>query len=262
MSASPGQARPAPVLETHALAAGYSRVPVITGMDISVGEGEVAAVIGANGSGKSTLVKAIAGVIEVLEGKVEVSGRDCTRAASEQLARLGLGYVPQLNDVFAPLTVEENLMIGGYLLARREVRERLEDTYAAFPTLRRAAHRRAANLSGGERKLVAVAKVLMLQPRLLLLDEPTANLAPDLARKLLRDHVRRLADQGRSVLLVEQRASEALAISDWAYVLGGGQLRLSMAAKDFVARQDATEWLLGGTGQAGGRTAGEGTVLP
>src|ERR1700736_577825 len=107
-------------------------------MDISVGDGEGAAVIGANGSGKSTLVKAIAGVIEVLEGKVRILGRDCTGAPSEQLAKLGLGYVPQLNDVFAPLTVEENLMIGGYLLPRRELRQRMEATYAAFPNLKRA----------------------------------------------------------------------------------------------------------------------------
>lgn len=242
------------MLETRSLAAGYARVPVITGIDIRVGEGEVAAVIGANGSGKSTLVKAIAGVIDVFDGKIELAGKDCTKVRSERLARLGLGYVPQLNDVFAPLTVQENLMIGGYLLSRRELRQRIEDIYAAFPTLKRAAHRRAANLSGGERKLVAVGKVLMLEPKVLLLDEPTANLSPDLARKLLREHVRRLADQGRSVLLVEQRATEALAVSDWAYVLAGGQLRLSIAAKDFLSRPDASHWLLGGYGQAQGGT--------
>ncbi len=230
---------------THGLAAGYARVPVISDMNVSVGAGEVVAVIGANGSGKSTLVKAIAGVIEVLEGKVEMSGKDCTGAKSERLTKLGMGYVPQLNDVFAPLTVEENLMIGGYLLARRELRQRIDETFEAFPTLRSAGRRRAANLSGGERKLLAVAKTLMLNPSLLVLDEPTANLSPKLARSLLRDHVRQLADQGRSILLVEQRASEALAISDWTYVLGAGKVRLSMGAADFVAREDAGEWLLG-----------------
>jgi ABC-type branched-subunit amino acid transport system ATPase component len=261
LSDSPDRARPAPELEARNLAAGYARVPVISGMDVRVGAGEVAAVIGANGSGKSTLVKAIAGVIELLEGSIEISGSDCTGASSEQLAKLGLGYVPQLNDVFAPLTVEENLMIGGYLLPRRELRQRLEETFAAFPTLKKAARRRAANLSGGERKLVAVAKVLMLRPRLLVLDEPTANLSPDLARRLLQDHVRRLADQGRSVLLVEQRASEALAISDWAYVLSGGRLRVSMPAREFLALEDAREWLLGGD-PASRPKSPEGTALP
>ncbi len=261
MSARSVPARPAAVLETRDLAAGYTRDPVITGINIQVGAGEVAAVIGANGSGKSTLIKAIAGVIDVLAGRVEIGGKDCTGARSDQLARLGLGYVPQLNDVFTPLTVEENLMIGGYLLRRGELRQRMEEVFCAFPALRKAARRRAANLSGGERKLVAVAKVLMLQPSLLLLDEPTANLAPDLAHKLLQDHVRRLADQGRSVLLVEQRASEALAISDWAYVLGGGRIRVSMAAGDLLAHSDAKEWLLGG-GPAKEPESAEGTALP
>src|SRR5205807_7700861 len=136
----------------------------------------------------------------------------------ENVARIGVGYVPQIDDVFAPLTVRENLEMGGYLLKPREVQSRVEHVMSVFPQLARMRGRRAGKLSGGERKMLAMGRALMLSPSLVVLDEPTANLAPMIAHTVLQDHVRQLAGTGASVLIVEQRARAVLEISDRTYV--------------------------------------------
>ncbi|HET9104068.1 MAG TPA: ABC transporter ATP-binding protein [Solirubrobacteraceae bacterium] len=241
---------PAPVtgitLETEALTAGYGGSPVVHQISISVAPGEVVSIVGPNGSGKSTLLKSIVGVVEVLSGRVLVGGRDVTGWAAEDVARIGVGYVPQIDDVFAPLTVRENLDMGGYLLRAREVPARVEHVMGVFPQLARMAGRRAGKLSGGERKMLAMGRALMLQPSLVVLDEPTANLAPIVAATVLQQHVRQLAATGASVLVVEQRARAVLEISDRTYVLGGGQVRMEGTPSELGERPEFVESFLGG----------------
>jgi len=213
-------------LYADGVTAGYGADPVIRGVSVRAEPGEVVSVVGPNGSGKSTLMKALIGVLRVSAGQVRVGDRDVTNLAPEEMARAGVGYVPQVDDVFAPLTVRENLEMGGYLLHHRQLPERIEHVLAVFPRLGTMLRRPAGKLSVGERKMLAMGRVLMLRPAVFLLDEPTANLAPAIARSILDEQVKRLAEHGAAVLIVEQRARAVLAVSDRTYVLGGGELRM------------------------------------
>jgi len=225
--------------------AGYGAGDIVGGVSVSVASGAVAAVVGPNGSGKSTLLKALAGVIRPSSGRVLASGRDLAGLPPEEVARAGIGYVPQVDDVFGPLTVRENLEMGGYLLPRRALSERIEQVTGVFPPLGRMLARRAGGLSGGERKMLALGRVLMIRPAVFLLDEPTANLAPQVAAELLTGHVRALAGAGAAVLIVEQRARAVLAISGYAYVLGGGRVLMAGTPAELAARTDFTESFFG-----------------
>ncbi len=233
-------------LRTEDLTAGYNRSPVVHGVSISVAPGEIVSIVGPNGSGKSTLLKAIVGVVETLSGTVHIGGRDTTGWASDEIARIGVGYVPQVDDVFGPLTVRENLEMGGYLLKARQIEPRVAHVMTVFPQLSRMAGRRAAKLSGGERKMLAMGRALMLAPALVVLDEPTANLAPIIAHTVLQEHVRQLAATGASVLVVEQRARAVLEISDRTYVLGGGRLQMEGTPADLSASPEFVDSFLGG----------------
>ncbi len=165
-------------LRADGLTAGYGGDPVIRNVTVRADPGEVVSLVGANGSGKSTLLKALVGVIRVSSGTVTIGETDVTGRPPEEIARAGVGYVPQVDDVFAPLTVRENLEMGGYLLPARQVRTRIDAVAEVFPRLAAMLPRPAGKLSGGERKMLAMGRVLMLQPAVFLLDEPTANLAP------------------------------------------------------------------------------------
>ncbi|MDE3130099.1 MAG: ABC transporter ATP-binding protein [Acidobacteriota bacterium] len=213
---------------------------------MSVTPGEVVSIVGPNGSGKSTLLKAIVGVVETLSGRVLIGENDVTGWRSENIARIGVGYVPQIDDVFAPLTVKENLEMGGYLLKPREVGGRMEHVLTVFPQLARMQGRRAGKLSGGERKMLAMGRALMLAPALVVLDEPTANLAPAIATTVLQEHVRQLSETGASVLVVEQRARAVLEISDRTYVLGGGRLRMAGTPAELSESSEFVDSFLGG----------------
>jgi ABC-type branched-subunit amino acid transport system ATPase component len=222
---------------------------VIKDVSISVGPGEIVAIIGPNGAGKSTLLKSLVGILRPSAGRVTLGGDDVTGRPPEDLARRGVGYVPQVNDIFEPLTVLENLEMGGYLLSAADVRSRVGEVGAVFPQLPPMLKRRADKLSGGERKMLAIARVLMLDPKVLILDEPTANLSPKLADSLLREHVVRLSKLGKAVLLVEQRARAALQIAAWTSVLVSGSIRLEGRPEDLQKRDDFEELFLGaGTG--------------
>jgi ABC-type branched-subunit amino acid transport system ATPase component len=233
-------------IRAEGITAGYGRDPVIRGISVQAAPGEVVSIVGPNGSGKSTLLKSMVGIVRVSAGRVLLGDRDVTNLAPEEVARAGVGYVPQVDDVFAPLTVRENLEMGGYLLPAREVAPRIEHVLTVFPRLGTMARRAAGKLSGGERKMLAMGRVLMLQPAVFLLDEPTANLAPAIARSLLDEHVRRLAEGGAAVLIVEQRARAVLAISDRTYVLGGGELRMEGTPAELGASPEFVESFLGG----------------
>jgi ABC-type branched-subunit amino acid transport system ATPase component len=241
LSAEPSRA----ALRAEDIRAGYGAGDIIHGVSVSVAPGAVASVVGPNGSGKSTLLKALTGVIRLSSGRVFAGDRDITGLAPEEVARAGVGYVPQVDDVFGPLTVRENLEMGGYLLARREVSARVERVVGVFPRLGQMLARRAGRLSGGERKMLAMGRVLMVEPAVFLLDEPTANLAPKVAGELLASHVRALAQAGAAVLIVEQRARAVLAISDYTYVLGGGQVLMADTPAHLTASQEFTESFFG-----------------
>ncbi len=244
-SAPPVTERPAPSLRADRITSGYGGVPVVRDVSLDVGPGEVVAIIGPNGAGKSTLLKSLVGILRVTDGHVLLGSDDVTNHAPEELARRGVGYVPQVNDIFEPLTVYENLEMGGYLLKTDQIKKRADEVMAVFPQLPPMLKRRADKLSGGERKMLAIARVLMLDPKVLILDEPTANLSPKLADTLLRDHVRRLANLGKAVLLVEQRARAAMEVASWTMVLVSGSTRLEGRPGELLGRQDFEGLFLG-----------------
>jgi ABC-type branched-subunit amino acid transport system ATPase component len=227
------------------LTAGYGGVPVIEEISLGVARGEVTAIIGPNGAGKSTALKAIVGVIRAMSGKVHLGGEDVTNLATERLVAKGIGYVPQMKDVFGPMTVRENLLMGAYLLSSSEVPGRLQQVYAVFPALEALAPRLASKLSGGERKMLAFGRALMLRPTVLVLDEPTANLSPELSEVLLRTHVRKLAEAQVAVLLVEQKARLAMEIADRTLVLVSGRVQISGESRTLLARPDFADLMLG-----------------
>jgi ABC-type branched-subunit amino acid transport system ATPase component len=242
--------RPTPHLAIEELSSGYARVPVIRDLNLTVAREEVVTVIGPNGAGKSTLLKTVLGVLTPISGTIALDGQQVGGLRTDQIARRGVGYVPQVKDVFEPLTVRENLEMGGYVLPRRQIEARLREVMELYPALAGMVNRYAGNLSGGERKMLAMGRVLMTRPTLLVLDEPTAGLSPQLAHELLHEHVARLAGTGVAILLVEQHARDALAISDWAYVLASGQVALQDRAATLLERPDIHEIFLGRTAAA------------
>jgi ABC-type branched-subunit amino acid transport system ATPase component len=241
----PAAGRPTPRLRAEGITAGYGGVPVIRNVSIAVGPGEIVAIIGPNGAGKSTLLKSLVGILRLSSGRITLGEEDVTNRPPEDLAKRGVGYVPQVNDIFEPLSVLENLEMGGYLLDGRRIAHRVVEVVEVFPALGPMLKRRADKLSGGERKMLAIARVLMLDPMVLILDEPTANLSPKLADMLLREHVHGLARAGKAVLLVEQRARAALQVADWTSVLVSGETRLEGPPSELLQRQDFEELFLG-----------------
>jgi branched-chain amino acid transport system ATP-binding protein len=236
----------APALAVRDLVAGYSDIPVIRGVDLEVAAGQLVAVVGPNGAGKSTLLKAILGLARVISGQVLADGTDITGRPLDALARRGIGYVPQVDDVFDSLKVAENLRMGGYLLGKAQRSARVTEVLEIFPALASKLNRYVGTMSGGERKMTAIARALMLSPRVLVLDEPTAGLSPQLTDAVLTDQVRALADRGHAVLLVEQKAQAALRLADTASVLVQGQVAMSAPAAEVLASSEMAEVFLGG----------------
>ncbi len=232
-------------LAVRGLTAGYGEPPVISDVVIDVFKGKVVAVVGPNGAGKSTLLKAILGIARVLGGTVHLNGADVTGMPLQKLARLGIGYVPQTEDVFDGLRVRENLDMGGYLFDRKLRAERMERALDVFPQLKPRLNRYVETLSGGERKMTAIARVMMLDPSVLVLDEPTASLSPELSKTVLEDQVRALGDLGKAVLLVEQKAVAALGIADWAYMMVRGKVVMSEPAAKVLQNPNMREIFLG-----------------
>jgi len=247
-SAEPLAAPAVPALAIRGLTAGYGDAAIVHDVDLHVDQGKVVAVVGPNGAGKSTLLKAVLGIARLMGGKVELNGKDVTGLPLPQLARSGIGYVPQLDDVFEALRVRENLDMGGYLVNPKERARWMERALAVFPQLRNKLNRYVENLSGGERKMTAIARVLMLDPTVLLLDEPTAGLSPELSRVVLEEQIRTLGDHGKSVLLVEQKAVAALGVADWAYMMVRGRVVISASGAEVLANPDMREIFLGAQG--------------
>jgi branched-chain amino acid transport system ATP-binding protein len=233
------------VLTVAGLAAGYSDTPTIVDVDLTVARGEIVTIVGPNGAGKSTLLKAILGELRPMAGKIRLRDRDVTHLRADQVCRLSVGYVPQVRDTFPRLSVIENLEMGGFTLPRSAVKARIEEVLEIFPQLRELATRQGGHLSGGERKLLAMARAMMIKPGLLVLDEPTAGLSPKRADELLASHIATLSGTGVSLLMVEQRAREAMTISDRAYVMAGGRVVMTDRADVLLARPDIADVFLG-----------------
>jgi ABC-type branched-subunit amino acid transport system ATPase component len=240
--------RPEQVFRAESVAAGYGASLVVRDVSVSAGRGEIVTVVGPNGSGKSTLLKTLAGLVETRGGCIWHGDADVTALSAEARARRGISYAPQEREVFASLTVRENLLMGGYALDRRALKAALERVHGTYPILGRLGRTLAGRLSGGERKTVAMARVMMSSPSVLLLDEPTANLAPMPSAQLLEQEVPALAAAGVAVILVEQRAVQAIAVSDWVYVLVGGAVELQGQAREIGARGDIGAVFLGASG--------------
>jgi ABC-type branched-subunit amino acid transport system ATPase component len=220
-------------IRIEGLSAGYAE-PVVGQVSLSCASGEIVAIVGANGAGKSTILKTIMGEARVHSGHIFYEDEEVTGRRSDYLARQGIGYVPQLNDVFPGLSVIENLKMGGFLLSRPVLNERIEASFERFPQLRPKRSASAHKLSGGERKQLALARALMIAPRLILLDEPTSNLSPNIADELLQGYVPRLAAEGCAIIIVEQRVEAALQVAHHACLIGGGRMRRSGPASEVL----------------------------
>jgi len=230
--------RPEPLLQADEVSFGYGSLMIVDQVSIGVGAGEIVALLGPNGAGKSTLVKGLIGHLPLRGGVIRLNGSDISTTPVPTRVRMGVGYVPQIRDVFPPLTVWENLGMGGYPLPRRAVRERAEAVLGIFPSLKDKHRRRAGTLSGGERKMLAIGRALMANPSLLILDEPTSNLAPIVVRGVLEEIVGGLAEAGQAVLMVEQRVKMTLEVASFGYVLVQGKVRLARSARELRDAED------------------------
>ena len=210
-----------PLLEVAGVEAGYGEALVLRGVSLTALEAELVAIIGPNGAGKSTLLKVIYGLLRPTAGKVLYRNDDVTGLRPERLTRLGLNYVPQLGNVFPSLSIAENLLVGSVSLPRAERRPAVNDMYVQFPLLAERRRQRAGTLSGGQRKLLAIARALVTQPRALLLDEPSAGLSPQ-AVELVFNKLAEVKARGIAIVMVEQNAVRALALADRGYVLDMG----------------------------------------
>lgn len=248
-SAEPQQSRSGTdAVELRQVEAGYQPgIPVVRGVSAAFKTGHISAVIGANGAGKSTLMKAVAGLVPVYSGQVLIRGTDVTGSNAATLARLGLGYVPQTQDVFGAMTVEENLKMGGYILPPARSRERVVAVLEVLPMLKGLRGRRAETLSGGERKMTAIGRALVAEPGVLIVDEPTAGLSPDAGRKVLGEVLPRLTGLGVAVIVVEQRVKDVLAVAHWCHVLVGGRVALACPASQARDNEELAAVMLGGS---------------
>lgn len=211
---------------------GYQAAPIVERVSLLARRGRVVAVLGPNGAGKSTLLKGIMGLVRRFGGSVTLAGRDVGRMTPEQMVAAGLSYVPQVDNVFPNLSVEENLRMGAFL-APTTFRARRQQVIDLLPVLGTASRRKAGTLSGGQRNMLALGRALMLEPQVLLLDEPTAGLAPTIAADVWRN-IRLIADTGTSVVVVEQNVEFALQGSDHIYVLVSGKNRLDMPSAQAI----------------------------
>ena len=234
----------AAVLTIDDIHCGYGETEILHGVSLRVREGEIVVIIGPNGAGKSTAMKSVFGLVNVTGGSVRLGDEDITALPPDRVVRRGVCYVPQTSNVFPNLSVEENLEMGGYVRTD-DLRPRISEIYDIFPPLRDKRQQPAGTLSGGQRQMVAMGKALMLEPRILLLDEPTAGLSP-LFRGEIFKVVKQINATGIPILMVEQNAKQALGIADHGYILVDGENRLDDTGPALLANSDVAEMFLGG----------------
>jgi ABC-type branched-subunit amino acid transport system ATPase component len=240
-----------PILETFDLEAGYSDVNILHGVSISVPRGSIVSVIGPNGAGKSTLLKTLYGLLAPRKGRVvfrpDGAEHDITGLKPNRITALGMNYIPQLGNVFPSMSILENLELGAFLRPDR-TREQLDKVFEWFPVLQERRRQRAGTLSGGERQMLALARALMIDPQLLLLDEPSAGLAPIVVDAIF-EKIREINEAGISMVMIEQNARRSLALSHYAYVLDMGRNRFSGAGRDLLHDETVVDLYLGGRGR-------------
>jgi branched-chain amino acid transport system ATP-binding protein len=233
-----------PFLIGDAMTGGYGTVDILHRCTIAVEKGQIAVIVGPNGAGKSTAMKAVFGMLKLRGGQVRLDGEDITDLSPQARVARGMAFVPQTQNIFTSMTVEENLEMGAFL-RRDDIRGTMEQIYALFPILRDKRRQAAGELSGGQRQQVAVGRALMTQPRVLMLDEPTAGVSPIVMDELL-DRIIEVASTGISVLMVEQNARQALEIADKGYVLVQGANRFTDTGKALLADPEVRRTFLGG----------------
>ena len=232
------------LLEVSKVVAGYGQTEILHGVSLTVEEGEIVTIIGPNGCGKSTLMKTVAGLVKVWGGRVNFSGNDISSMPPESIVKTGLCFVPQTRNVFPSLSIRENLEMGAFL-RRDDFNGRIEEMFVFFPDLAEDPQRRAGSLSGGQRQMLAIARALMLDPTLILLDEPFAGLAPAMV-DLVLDRILEINRSGVSVLLVEQNARQALSVSSRGYILVSGENRLEDSGSALLDNPEVARLYLGG----------------
>lgn len=231
------------VLHVEGLTAGYGRIEALHGVDLTLAKGQLVALVGANGAGKTTLLRTISGLIQARSGSVTLLGQDITSASADHRVRKGLAQVLEGRQVFGPLSVQDNLLLGAY--TRKGSPEALMDEmFSLFPVLKEKRHLAAGTLSGGQQQMLAMARALMCEPKVLLLDEPSMGLAPLLVREIF-NVIQRLKTRGIPILLVEQNAHAALSIADYGYVMETGSVAMQGSAKELLSDERIKSAYLG-----------------
>ena len=233
-----------PALELKDIYAGYGETEIIHGINLSVNIGEIVAIIGPNGAGKSTAIKAILGLLNITKGSVLLNGDDITDTAPDRVVTKGISYVPQTHNVFVNLSVQENLEMGAWTRSNG-IDERLEEMFNLFPDLREKRKQAAGSLSGGQRQMVAMAKALMVDAKVLLLDEPTAGLSPKYRGEIFAT-IKEINSTGVPILIVEQNAKQALGCANRGYVFVDGTNRFQGTGNDLLEDRDVARMFLGG----------------
>jgi branched-chain amino acid transport system ATP-binding protein len=236
------------MLRVRSIESGYGKLRVLKGISLHVNEGEIVTIIGANGAGKTTLLNTIAGLIKPVSGAIHFDGKDITDQRTERITSLGCSLVPEGRQLFSTMAVKENLLLGGYVTCRRRNRfsltEGLQKVYELFPILRERQDQLAGTLSGGEQQMLAIARSLMSQPSLIMMDEPSMGLAPLIVRDIFRV-ISTLRDEGKTILLVEQNAKAALAVADRGYVMETGSVVLEGSSEELLDNRDVQRAYLG-----------------
>jgi branched-chain amino acid transport system ATP-binding protein len=234
------------ILETKNLNVGYGPIHVIYDLDFKVRSGEVTIIVGPNGVGKTTLLKAIMGLATVYSGEVHFDGDNITRLPPYERTKRGIGYMPQVGNIFSNLSVEDNLKMAAYTMDDKSmIQDKLEFVLALFPRLKGYMSRAAGTLSGGERQMLAESMVLMRDPKVMMVDEPTAGLMPKLVNDVMRQLEQMAEETGLPIVLVEQRARRALAVGDYSYMMRGGQFTYKGPAEELLNHPLLNEMYLG-----------------
>ena len=233
------------ILEVNNISGGYGSIQILNGIDLTVYESEFVTIIGPNGCGKSTFIKVIFGIANLYQGDIIYRNEDITGMRADSLVKKGIGYVPQTDNVFPSLTVEENLQMGGLDLTKPEIDERIEQVYEIFPNIKEKPFHLAESLSGGERQMLAISRVLISNPSFIMFDEPTAALSPKF-REMIIEKISDLRKIGITVLIVEQNARLSLAMSDRGYIFSNGAVVHTSDAKNILEDENIGNYFLGG----------------
>lgn len=232
------------MLKIENLSVNYGHIEALRNVSVEVSRGQICSIIGANGAGKSTLLKTVSGLVKPVEGTILFEGKPLPKQAHKIVAE-GIVHVPEGRRTFSGLTIEDNLLVGGTLTDKRRIAENLEKQYSLFPILKERRRQFAGTLSGGEQQMLAVARGLMSEPKIILLDEPSMGLAPLIVNQIY-ELILRIRETGITVLLIEQNAKKALSICDYAYVLENGKIKLSGTGEELLASNEVKKAYLGG----------------